>query len=49
MNARTEGTLALVAALFVLLSAIWDARISALVAIVALVAFGIYKFSPKNQ
>jgi hypothetical protein len=45
MNSKTEGTLAIIAALIVLFSAMWDPRISASVSIVALVAFGIYKFA----
>ena len=49
MNARTEGTLAILAALLVLFSAMWDARISAIVAVVALVALGVYKFVQKGQ
>ena len=49
MNARTEGTIAIVAALFVLFSAMWDARISVVVSVVALAAIGIYKFLQKNR
>ena len=49
MNARTEGTLAILAALLVLFSAMWDARISAIVAVVALVALGVYNFVQKGQ
>lgn len=48
MNAKTEGTIAIVAALFVLFSSMWDPRVSAIVAIVALAAFGIYKLMPKR-
>ena len=44
MNAKTEGTLAIIAAIFVLLSAMWDARISLGIAVVALVALGVYRF-----
>ena len=47
MSARTEGTIAIIAALIVLLSAMWDPRISAVVSITALVAFGVYKFVRK--
>ncbi len=43
MDSKTEGTLAIVAALVVLLSAMWDPRISAGVAIVALVGLGLYR------
>jgi hypothetical protein len=49
MNARAEGTLAILAALLVLVSAMWDARISAVVAIAALVALGVYNFAHKGQ
>jgi len=49
MNARTEGTIAILAALFVLLSAMWDPRISAVVAVIALVALGAYKFLAKSK
>lgn len=44
MNPRTEGTIAIVAALFVLFSAMWDPRISVVVSVVALAAFGVYRF-----
>ena len=43
MNARSEGTIAVTAALFVLISAMWDPRISAAISVVALAAFGIYR------
>jgi hypothetical protein len=45
MNTKTEGTLAVLAALLVLFSAMWDPRISVAISIVALVALGIYKFA----
>jgi hypothetical protein len=44
MNARTEGAIAIVAALLVLFSAMWDPRISVAVSVVALVALGVYRF-----
>ena len=44
MNTKTEGTIAILAALLVLFSAMWDPRISAAVSVVALLGFGIYKF-----
>jgi hypothetical protein len=44
MNSKTEGTIAILAALLVLFSAMWDPRVSVVVSIVALAAFGIYKF-----
>jgi Na+/H+ antiporter NhaD/arsenite permease-like protein len=49
MNARTEGTIAIVVALFVLLSAMWDPRISVAVSVVALVALGAYQFLEKSR
>jgi len=44
MNARTEGAIAIVAAILVLFSAMWDPRISVGLSVVALVALGIYRF-----
>ncbi len=49
MNTRTEGVLAVVAALIVLFSAMWDPRISVGVSVVALAAFGVYKFVRKER
>ena len=49
MNTKTKGTLAIIAALIVLLSAMWDPRVSAAVSIVALLGFGIYKFVQKQN
>lgn len=49
MNVKTEGTIAIVAALLVLFSAMWDPRISVVVAIVALAALGIYRLVQKNK
>jgi len=43
MNTKKEGTLAIIAALIVLFSAMWDPRVSVGISIVALVGFGIYK------
>ena len=48
MNTKTESRIAILAALFVLLSALWDARISAAVAILALAGLGAYKLLRKN-
>jgi hypothetical protein len=48
MNTKTEGTLAILAALFVLLSALWDPRFSAAISIVVLAGYGIHKFTQKN-
>jgi EamA domain-containing membrane protein RarD len=48
MNTKTEKIMAIVAALLILFSAMWDARISIAVSIVLLVAFGIYKLLHKD-
>jgi hypothetical protein len=48
MNAKTEGILAVIAALIVLLSAMWDPRISLMVSITALAALGAYKLLTKK-
>ncbi len=47
MNTKTEGTIAIVAALLVLFSSMWDPRISAVVAVVALIGLGVYKLIQK--
>ena len=49
MNTKTEGTIALIAALLVLFSAMWEPRVSIAVSLVALVALGVYKFMPKDK
>jgi hypothetical protein len=49
MNARTEGTIAIAAALLVLFSAMWDARVSVVVSIVALATLGVYRFVQKDK
>jgi hypothetical protein len=49
MNAKTEGTIAIVVAFFVLFSALWDPRISVVVSVVALAALGLYKFVHKDK
>jgi hypothetical protein len=49
MNQKTEGTLAIVAALIVLFSAMWDPRVSVVVAVVALAAFGVYSFMKRSK
>lgn len=48
MNTKAEGTLAILAALLVLLSAMWDAQVSLVVSIAALAGFGLYKFLQKE-
>jgi len=49
MNTKTEGTIAFLAALLVLFSALWDPRVSALVSIVALGALGFHRFVSKEK
>jgi EamA domain-containing membrane protein RarD len=49
MNTKTEGTLAIIAALIVLFSAMWDPRVSVAVSLVALVAYGVYKFARRDE
>jgi hypothetical protein len=49
MKPKTEGTIAIIAAIIVLFSAMWDPRISVGVSVVALVAFGIYRFVNKDK
>jgi hypothetical protein len=48
MNTRTEGTVAIVAALVVLFSAMWDPRISVAVSVVAIAGLGVYKLVKKD-
>jgi hypothetical protein len=49
MNTKTEGTLAILAALLVLFSAMWDPRVSVVVSLLALVGIGLYKLTQKNS
>ena len=49
MNAKTEGMIAILAALLVLFSAMWDPRISVAISVIALVALGVYQFVQKKQ
>ena len=49
MNPKTEGTFAILAALFVLFSALLSPIISALISIITLVGFGIYKLAQKEK
>jgi len=49
MKTKTEGILAVIAALIVLFSAMWDPRVSVAVSVVALVAFSVYKLINKND
>ena len=48
MNTKTEGTLAIIASLFVLMSAMLDPRISVILSVAALLGLGIYKFGQKQ-
>ncbi len=49
MNQKTEGTLAIVAALIVLFSAMWNPLVSVVVAVVSLAAFGIYSLMQREK
>jgi hypothetical protein len=48
MNERTEGAIAILAAFFVLFSALLAPLVSVVIAIVALAALGVYKLWPRN-
>lgn len=48
MSTKAEGTLAIIAALFVLFSAMWSPLVSAAISIVVLLGFGIYKLVQKS-
>ena len=49
MNDKTEATLSILAAIFVLFSAMFDPRISAGLAVIFLAALAVYKFTrPAN-
>ena len=47
MSTKIEGTIAVLAALLVLFSAMWDPRVSVAVSVVALLALGVYQFTRK--
>jgi hypothetical protein len=49
MNDRREGSAAILAALLVLFSAMWDPRVSVIVSAAALVALGIHKLVPRGK
>lgn len=49
MNKNTEGTMAIIAALIVLFSAMWNPLVSVAVSIIVLAAIGIYKFVQKEK
>ena len=45
MNNRTEGLIAIIAALIVLFSAMLDPRVSAVLAVAGLLLYGLYKLT----
>ena len=47
MNTKTEDAIAIIVALLVLFSAMWDPRVSIAVSLVALAAIGIDKLAQK--
>jgi hypothetical protein len=49
MKRKTEGTFAVIAALIVLFSAMWNPLISVAVSVVAMAAYGVYKFIQKEN
>ena len=49
MNTKTEGMMAIIAALIVLFSAMWNPLVSVVVSVVALAGFGILKFIQKSS
>jgi hypothetical protein len=49
MNARTEGMIAMAAAVLVLFSSVWDACASVVVSVVALAGFGVYRFARQGK
>ena len=48
MNSRTEGTIAIFAALLVLFSSMWDPRVSVALSVLLLTALGVYRFVQKR-
>ena len=48
MNTKTEGAIEILAAFLVLMSAMMDPRISVMLAVVGLLALGIYKWVQKK-
>ena len=49
MNTKMEGTFAIVAALIVLFSAMWDPMVSVAVSILTLMGFGLFKLIQKSS
>ena len=48
MSTKTKGTFAIIAALIVSFSAMWDPLVSVAVSIIALLGFGIFKLIQKS-
>jgi len=48
MNTKAEGTIAIIAALIVLFSALLSPPVSVVISIIVLAAFGVYKFVQKQ-
>jgi hypothetical protein len=49
MNTKTEGTFAIIAALIVLFSAMWNPLVSVAVSVIAFIGFGIFKLMQKSN
>jgi hypothetical protein len=49
MNTKTEGLFAIIAALIVLFSAMWNPLFSVAVSAFAMAAYGVYKFVQKGS
>lgn len=49
MNTKLEGALAILVALLVLFSAMWDPRVSVVVSIAVLLGLGLYKLVQKKS
>lgn len=49
MNIKTEGVFAIIAALLVLFSAMWNPLVSVAISVVILLGFGIYKYNQKSS
>ena len=48
MNSKKEGTISIIAAFIVLLSAMWDPRVSVVVSVAALAAIGVFQLVRKH-
>jgi hypothetical protein len=49
MNARTEGMIAMAAAVLVLFSSMWDPRASVVVSVAALAGFGAHRLARQGK